>query len=173
MFLQLQNTSNCMNKIVFGLDAHGIEIYTTQGCLCSCVGPIIDVQMKLVGEHTFIFNHIKRPLFPAIYDAIVILRNKIHFRDGLALATSAPLAMYFLHLAFHDSYLFGCIHLIQAKYDLVLLSTEVQTDVILPFSSIFLFIKSYHNNTIAELSQLCYTNILRAIAFQTTDGLST
>jgi len=129
--------------------------------------------MKLVVEHTFIFNHIKRPLFPAIYDAIVILRNKIHFRDGLAIMLSAPLAMYFLHLAFHDSYLFGCMHLIQAKYDLVSLSTEVQTDVILPFSSVFLFVKSYHNNTIAELSQLCYTNILRAIALQTTDGLST
>ena len=50
---------------------------------------------------------------------------------------------------------------------------HIPTDIILGFSSIFLFIKSYHNNLVAELSQLCYTNILRAIAFQTTDGLST
>jgi F0F1-type ATP synthase beta subunit len=104
-----------------------------------------------------------------MYDAIVITRNQVNFTHGL-LVESTPL-LYFSNLPFHDSFLFSCIHLIPASFSPMLY--QPVTTVILGFSSIFLFIKSYANNLVAELSQLCYTNILRAIAFQTTDGLCT
>lgn len=119
--------------IIFHLSSQFLDL---QGSLGSCVGPIIDVQMKHIHDN-YIFHHINNPIFPAIYDAIVITRTKIHFRDGLAVMLSAPLFQYFLNLAFHDSYLFGCIHLIPACYKHVTLSREVQTDVTPPFSSVF------------------------------------
>jgi len=132
------------------------------------------LQSNLDKKVFFLINHSQQLFFPAIYDAIVIIRASIHFRDGLVIKNvSAPLKQYFSSLAFHDSYLFGCIHLIPATYSTITYQQHIQTDIILGFSSIFLFIKSYHNNLVAELSQLCYTNILRAIAFQTTDGLCT
>ena len=45
--------------------------------------------------------------------------------------------------------------------------------IILGFASLFLLIKSYANWLTAELSQLCYDGVLRAVALGSTDGLST
>ena len=149
---------------------------TLQGCLCSCVGPIIDVQMiksnQLDKKVFFLINHSQQFFLPSIYDAIVIMKYAVHFRDGLVVYSS-PLKQYFTQLAFNDCYLFGCIHLIPASFQHITYQPDIQTDIILGFSSIFLFIKSYANNLVAELSQLCYTFILRAIALGSTDGLCT
>jgi hypothetical protein len=117
----------------------------------------------------FLINH--SHFLPSIYDAIVIMKYAVHFRDGLVVYSS-PLKEYFTQLAFNDCYLFGCIHLIPASFPSITYIQQIQTDIILGFSSIFLF-KSYANNLVAELSQLCYTNILRAIALGSTDGLCT
>jgi hypothetical protein len=46
-------------------------------------------------------------------------------------------------------------------------------DVILGFAAVFLFVKSYANCLVAELSQLCYGGVMRAIALASTDGLCT
>jgi hypothetical protein len=116
---------------------------------------------KLIGTTTQLF-------FPSIYDAIVITRNQVNFTHGL-LVQSTPL-LYFSNFPFHDSFLLAGTHLIPASFSPI---TYQPSTLLNGVSSIFLFIKSYANNLVAELSQLCYTNILRAIAFQTTDGLCT
>jgi F-type H+/Na+-transporting ATPase subunit beta len=120
--------------------------------------------------HKFVFflGGLQSVFFPSIYDAIVITRNQVNFTHGL-LVQSTPL-LYFSNLPFHDSFLLGCIHLIPASFSSITFGPSAH---ILGFSSVFLFVKSYANNLVAELSQLCYTNILRAIALQTTDGLCT
>jgi hypothetical protein len=46
-------------------------------------------------------------------------------------------------------------------------------DIVFGFASVFLFVKSYANFLVAELSQLCYGGVLRAIALGSTDGLCT
>jgi len=69
-------------------------------------------------------------------------------------------------LPFHDSYLFGMVHLLPLNYlnlshiTITKINREV-TDIhvrgiILGFASLFLLIKSYANWLTAELSQLCY-----------------
>jgi len=44
-------------------------------------------------------------------------------------------------------------------------------DIVLGFTSLFLLVKSYANCLIAELNQLCYGGVLRAVALGSTDGL--
>merc|ERR1712151_387301 len=46
-------------------------------------------------------------------------------------------------------------------------------DIVLGFASVFLFVKSYANFLVAELSQLCYGGVLRAVALGSTDGMCT
>jgi F-type H+-transporting ATPase subunit beta len=95
----------------------------------------------------------------------------------------ANFGQYFVELPFNDSYLFGLVHLIPADYKSTLRSfyssmcrevCDMNTrDIILGFASVFLFVKSYANFLVAELSQLCYGGVLRAIALGSTDGLCT
>jgi len=88
---------------------------------------------------------------------------------------------YFVELPFNDSYLFGLIHLISVNYfhafgykDICKQNNDIdRRDVILGFAAVFLFIKSYASCLVAELSQLCYKGVLRAIALASTDGLCT
>jgi F-type H+-transporting ATPase subunit beta len=95
----------------------------------------------------------------------------------------ANFGQYFVELPFNDSYLFGLIHLIPADYKSTLHSfyssmckevCDMNTrDIVFGFASVFLFVKSYANFLVAELSQLCYGGVLRAIALGSTDGLCT
>ena len=86
---------------------------------------------------------------------------------------------YFDKLPFHDSYFFGLLHLISVHYlsiyqDICKQVLDIdRRDVILGFAAVFLFIKSYASCLVAELSQVCYKGVLRAIALASTDGLCT
>lgn len=121
---------------------------------------------------------------PSVYDAFLVIRPSCNFRDGTVVKNCmANFGQYFVELPFNDSYLFGLVHLIPADYKSTLHSfyssmlqevCDINTrDIVLGFASVFLFVKSYANVLVAELSQLCYGGVLRAIALGSTDGLCT
>ena len=97
--------------------------------MCCCVGPVIDVKLKL---KVFLFEHVlvsqliyvypmsKDMFLPSIYDALVVTRPSCNFRDG-AVVTNVMLAfgVYFVELPFNDSYLSGVIHLISVNYSVM------------------------------------------------------
>ena len=168
-------------------------VFSNHGCLCSCVGPIIDAQMKckVFYKEKFMIIQIRpvllvvRDVFlPSVYDALLVIRPSCNFRDGRVIKNyTANFRQYFIELPFNDGYLLGLIHLIPANYRSTLDSfytscvTEVcdinRRDIILGFAPVFLFIKSYASCLVAELSQLCYKGVLRTIALGSTDGLCT
>jgi len=129
-----------------------------------------------------------RPLFacgrdiflPSVYDGLVVIRPQCNFRDG-TVVTNAMLAFgrYLDRLPFHDSYFFGLLHLVSARYlstyqDICKQVLDIdRRDVILGFAAVFLLVKSYASCLVAELSQVCYGGVLRAIALASTDGLCT
>lgn len=163
------------------------------GCVCSCVGPIIDAQMKckvftlekfMIIQIILDSNILQNVFLPSVYDALLILRPSCNFRDGIVIKNyTANFRQYFIELPFHDAYLFGLIHLIPANYSLHLagiysgLLSELNdinlNTIVLGFAPVFLFIKSYASCLVAELSQLCYKGVLRRIALGSTDALST
>jgi len=114
------------------------------------------------------FVVVRYVFLPSVYDALLVLRPSCNFRDGTVVANCmANFGQYFVELPFHDSYLFGVIHLIPADYRSTLHSfyssmckevCEINVrDIIFGF----------------VLSQLCYGGVLRAIALGSTDGLCT
>merc|ERR1711920_690954 len=115
---------------------------------------------------------------------LLVIRPSCNFRDGTVVKNCmANFGQYFVELPFNDSYLFGLVHLIPADYKSTLRSfyssmcrevCDMNTrDIVLGFASVFLFVKSYANFLVAELSQLCYGGVLRAIALGSTDALCT
>jgi F-type H+-transporting ATPase subunit beta len=61
------------------------------GNLCSCVGPVVDVQMltKVFSVEKFVYTHVQQWLgmqrdvfLPSLYDALIVLRPSIYFRHG-------------------------------------------------------------------------------------------
>ena len=179
------------HHLVYGFKE--LLVFSNHGCVCSCVGPIIDVQMKckVFYKEKFMIIQIRpvllvvRDVFlPSVYDALLVIRPSCNFRDGRVIKNyTANFRQYFIELPFNDGYLFGLIHLIPANYRSTLRSfyssmcKEVcdinVRDIILGFAPVFLFIKSYASFLVAELSQLCYKGVLRTIALGSTDGLCT
>ena len=164
--------------------------------MCSCVGPIIDVQMKLkvfIKEkltcknilYLFDTAHVRvRDVFlPSVYDALLILRPSCNFRDGAVIRNViVNFRSYLSQLPFNDCYLLGLIHVLPtcpSKYHsfykcLSFEAREINTrDIMLGFTSLFLFIKSYANCLIAEINQLCYKGVLRTVTLGSTNGLCT
>nr|AGG19288.1 ATP synthase beta chain [Symbiodinium sp. Mf1.05b]AGG19289.1 ATP synthase beta chain [Symbiodinium sp. Mf1.05b] len=150
-------------------------------CVCSCVGPIVDVkeQSDLFYRERYMSSLLelgyKDVFLPSVYDTLLLTRPLCDFRDG-RLITSSNSTQYLIELAFNDSYLFAMMHLIPADYTerLDCLSRSIgQHDVILPLAALFLLIKSYASIPTLEISQLCYKALLRKIAFSTTQCIST
>jgi hypothetical protein len=131
-----------------------------------------------------VLSVVRDVFLPSVYDALLVIRPSCNFRDGTVVKNCmANFGQYFVELPFNDSYLFGLVHLIPADYKSTLRSfyssmcrevCDMNTrDIVLGFASVFLFVKSYANFLVAELSQLCYGGVLRAIALGSTDGLCT
>jgi len=168
-------------------------VFSNHGYLSSCVGPVVDVQMKakIFSREKFMMTQIRpvlsvaRDIFlPSVYDALIIIRPSANFRDGTVVKNSmSSFSQYFVEMPFNDSYFFALIHLIPADYKSTLQSfystlvAEVEDmngrDIVLGFASVFLFVKAYANCLVAEVSQLSYGGVLRAIALGSTDGLCT
>jgi len=119
-------------------------------------------------------------LLASVYDALLVIRPSCNFRDGRVVNNCmVNFGQYFMELPFNDTYLFGLLHLIPLHYRSTLHSFCLEVcdmgtrDVILGFATVFLFVKSYANWLVAEISQLCYGGVLRAVALGSTDGLCT
>ena len=168
-------------------------VFSNHGYLSSCVGPIVDVQMKakIFTREKFMMTQLRpimsvaRDIFlPSVYDSLIIIRPSTNFRDGTVIKNCmSDFSQYFVELPFNDSYFFALSHLIPIDYKSQLqgvyssLVQEVEDmntrDIVIGFASVFLFVKSYGNCCTAEISQLSYGGVLRAIALASTDGLCT
>jgi len=120
---------------------------------------------------------------PSVYDSFIVIRPKCYFRDSLVLKNNNQASFYTV-LPFHDSYILALSHLCCANYNhayqsslFELIDKEVsniqECSSVLGFASVFLVVKCYANFLPAEISQLCYGGIIRAIALGSTYGLST
>ena len=128
---------------------------------------------------------------PSVYDALIVIRPTCNFRDSRVIKNyGANQAEYYVELPFNDSYLLALVHLCCVNYNkslcsytfyygglLIAMCKEVcdinERGIMLGFASVFLFIKCYGSFLVAELSQLCYRGVFRAIALGSTNGLST
>jgi F-type H+-transporting ATPase subunit beta len=155
------------------------------------VGPVLDVKMrcKIFDFDKLMLTFLKQAGFtvtqhvflPSVFDALLVSRPQCNFRDGIVLNNSlVNFDEYFLELPFNSSYLFGLVHLIPANFSANFTSfykelrmEACESSILLGFASVFLFVKSYANCLVAEISQLCYGGVLRAVAFGSTDGLCT
>ena len=160
------------------------------GCVCCCVGPVIDVSLKynvfrlekyLVFQIRCVYTFSGRDMFlPSVYDAFVVTRPNCNFRDGIVVSNKMlEFGRYFVELPFNENSVFSLIHLISVNYLFVYKDISKQNndidhrDVMFGFAAVFIFIKSYASCLVAELSQLCYNGVLRSIALAATDGLCT
>jgi len=63
-----------------------------------------------------VFQMLGRDVFlPSIYDALLVQRPACHFRDGRVVVVP-QLVSFAYELPFHDSYLFGMVHLLPLNY---------------------------------------------------------
>ena len=119
---------------------------------------------------------------PSVYDALLVIRPTSNFRDSTVVKNYQ--FSYYQELPYNDSYLFALLHLCCCNYStsyhsdlLSSMRKEVwdinERGVVLGFASVFLFVKSYGNFFVGEISQLCYGGVFRAIALGNTNGLST
>lgn len=153
-------------------------------CLCSCVGPVVDVQVKsdlfyteryMIGQMESNLSGYKDVFLPSVYDALLLNRATCDFRDGRLVRNYAVnFTQYFAELPFNDSSLFAMMHLIPADYRErldSLLSCDSNDD--LEMASLFLLVKSYANILVLEISQVHYKALLRTVALASTQCLST
>lgn len=168
-------------------------VFKANGSLSSCVGPVVDIQMRpnLFCHEKLVLSAVKPVLglsrdlfFPSIYDAVFVIRPSVIFRDGTHISglSEAHLA-FFSSIPFNDSYLSAVLHLVPASYSTCMDSSvyssifnETQSmnenEVLLGFASMWSLLKSYPQMLlVAEVSQLCYGGILRAVSFSSTDAL--
>jgi len=121
---------------------------------------------------------------PSVYDALLVIRPSCNFRDGTVVKNCmVNFGQYLVELPFHESQLLGLIHLIPADYKSTLdvswglMCKEARDinlrDLIYGLASLYLFVKSYANCLVGELSQLCYGGVLRCVALGSTDGACT
>jgi hypothetical protein len=70
-------------------------VHSNHGTICSCVGPMIDAQMKskvfhkekfmiiiLRGAIKCVQGIVRDVLLPSVYDALLVIRPSCNFRDG-------------------------------------------------------------------------------------------
>ena len=183
--------------------------FSNHGYLCASVGPIVDVQLrcKVFYREKYLISQIKDVvpitrdlLLPSIYDALILIRPSLTFRDGTVMSNYlVDFSRYLSEIPFNNSYLLALIHLAPIKYSTALDSSNYQAlhlegrslgpnisscnsnPLILGFAALFLLVKSYGNGVGSEcpailpceVSQLCYGGVLRSVALGSTDGMCT
>jgi hypothetical protein len=161
--------------------------------LCSCVGPVLDLKINATAGyldkvvHKAIVSNpalgLDRELFvPAVYDAVLICRPTVHFRDGTVIRNSLNLSQELAEIPFNVGYGLAVTHLICADFEssfrgaLECLVAEnedcAETSVIAGFAALYLVAKCYANCLVAEISG-CSSGNFRAIGLGSTDGIAT
>lgn len=169
--------------------------HSNHGSICSCLGPMIDAQIKsmLFDKEKFISGYMSLQMtslnpscfLGSVYDAAFLIRPSCHFRDSSVINNyTANLTQYYNQLPFNDGYLSALAHLSCTNYTTryhgrlyISMCKEVadinERSIMLGFASVFWIIKSYVSSLTAEVSQLCYKGLFRRIALGSTHGLST
>lgn len=155
----------------------------------ACLGPVVDVQFekfncvveRSLSQYVTRVKGLETELFiPCIYDALVVIRPSINFRDGLVVKnTMVNFTGFMAELPYNENLFMGLIHVLPGNYSTIMdnLSAEIEdmtrTSIVAGVSSLFLLSKAYASSVTAEVSQLCRGGICRSIALGTTDGLNT
>lgn len=155
----------------------------------ACLGPVVDVQFekfncvveRSLSQYITRVKGLETELFiPCIYDALVVIRPSINFRDGLVVKnTMVNFTGFMAELPYNENLFMGLIHVLPGNYSTIMdnLSAEIEdmtrTSIVAGVSSLFLLSKAYASAVTAEVSQLCRGGICRSIALGTTDGLNT
>jgi len=150
--------------------------------LISCTGPVIDIATVNVDPASRELSKylVGRNLYqPSVYDSVCIYRPLVSMRDGSVLASECEAFVW--DLFYMESFVsmlhsvFKGIAPTPNKEALDLISLELEycasNELSLALASSGLFIKSYANALIAEVQQIAYGGILRAVALAGTDGL--
>lgn len=153
--------------------------------LCACAGPILDAQLipcfDTSGKPV---PMLLRPVFqpralslPSLHDALLVLRPLAGFRDGLVVSARDSLAsrLSFSALAWHEDLAAALLRLVPGAWAASAASARLplsSSDGLYGFAAKLLVLKSYASCLLAELSQLCYKALLRAVALASTDGAS-
>lgn len=172
-------------------------VSANHGCVCACVGPVLDVQLQssFSQQHSILIDslqstavalEVKRYIFvPSVYDSILVIRPSINIRDGSSASnTLVDHGTYIAQLPFNAAAVLALTHLLPTDYDSELSSSYLRIsydelysmateETLIGFTSAFMLSKSYHNFLVAEISQLCFGGLLRAVALGATEGLST
>ena len=161
----------------------------TAGYVSCCIGPVIDATLFSVhiDKEKFMLSFIRPVLFivqqtllPSVLDSLMVHRPKCNFRDGIVIRNCIDdFGFYMILLPFNDSYLFGLLNILPAKYTIRFCCfccfydevRDIKISVVFGFASLFLHAKAYANLLISEVSQLCYKGVLRIISLGQTDGL--
>lgn len=155
----------------------------------ACLGPVVDVQFEKlscimernISQYVTRVKGLETELFiPCIYDAMVVVRPSINFRDGLVVKNRmVDFTSFIAELPYNENLFMGLIHVLPGNYSSIMdnLSLEIEdmtrTSIVAGVSSLFILSRAYASSVTAEVSQLCRGGICRAIALGTTDGLNT
>lgn len=97
------------------------------GFLSSCIGPIIDVQIRSTTfrKEKYITNcfyftesrysYLQQLYLPTIYDALLLNRFTSQFRNSIVI-NNPNQSRYYVTLSYHDNYIFGIFHLCCTNY---------------------------------------------------------
>ena len=134
----------------------------------------------ITGQVKPVLLYVRDPIFPSVYDALLFIQPECNFRDGRVIQNyAANQSEYFTEMPFNCTYLLSVVHLGCAEYNSTYSGVLQEThdinvrDTILSFASLFLLVRPYANFLVAELNQLCYGGVFRAIALGSTDCLCT
>lgn len=169
-------------------------LFSSHGSLCSCVGPVVDIQMrsKLFRTEKFVLSAVspvlgsssQRDLLfcTSVYDAVFVVRPSCNLRDGTLLkGWNLQQISLFAELPYMDSYVLALVHLVPADY-IQRMDSKVFSDLlneflsklmkgatyitVLGFASMCSILVSYDTLVLlAEVSQLCYGGVIRAVSF--------
>jgi F-type H+-transporting ATPase subunit beta len=160
-----------------------------QSFVVASLGPVVDIQFNLssVSEDRSVSQYVTRVwsfetelFFPCIYDALVVVRPNINFRDGLVVSNSMTKFSQFLsEIPYNESLCLGLAHVLPGSYhdcyDHIrdeVLDLAVQS-IVIGVSALFILSKAYSSCVAAEVSQICVGGICRSVALGPTEGINT
>ena len=161
-----------------------LVLITRFGYVCSCLGPVVDIcllttafsrEKFVLSQLSSIYNLSSDLFLPFCLDSILIFRRTTNLRDGRSL-NSHDFSKYLTELPFNATYLAALTHLTSSDYYSLatpLFSSSLSSYITLAFTALFLEIQAYNNFLFAEVSQLCYKGLLRAVSLADSQGLST
>jgi F-type H+-transporting ATPase subunit beta len=152
----------------------------------SVLGPVVDTQLiandnarlKSISSCFSCYSTYQTSILPSVLDASIVIRNVSSFRDSSVIPNQLVVSeKYLRHIPDNVSPYTCLLNGIPSDYSVSLsdITSNVQAQsnmVDYNYSVLLSMVKSYNNLLITEISQLCIGGILRSIALDTTDSLT-